>query len=180
MTKASQDRARLARVRLLAIDPELESVVRSGEAAFATRYGVRVADFAFLVRDVVDPNVAQLERVPRSAPFGAYLAVDPATSDVVGTCAFVGAPVERALEIAYFTFPPHERRGVATAMARGLVDVARGSGLVDAVHAHTLPETNASTRVLTKLGFENLGPFAHPEDGTLWRWRTDVGASART
>jgi RimJ/RimL family protein N-acetyltransferase len=36
--------------------------------------------------------------------------------------------------------------------------------------AQTLPEVNASTRVLQKLGFVHRGTVAHPKDGPVWKW----------
>lgn len=41
------------------------------------------------------------------------------------------------------------------------------------IRAHTLPERNASTSVLTKAGFEKLGEVVDPDDGLLWRWERD-------
>ena len=164
---AGADRAAL---RFLPIDAELASVARSGSAAFTTRYGVIADDFDFFVRDVVEPNIAHLQRVPRAVPFGAYLAVEAATSTAVGACAFVTGPHERAVEIAYFTFPTCAGRGIATAMALELVTIARGSKLVDVVFAHTLRESNASTRVLARAGFGNRMDLVHPEDGPIWRF----------
>ena len=162
-------------LRLLEIDAELGSVARSGAAAFATRYGVRTLDFEVLVREVIDANVAHLARVPRSKPFGAYLAVETATSTVVGACAFVTGPHEREVEIAYATLKPHEGRGIATAMALELVAVARNSNLVDVVFAHTLRESNASTRVLARAGFGNRTDLVHQQDGPIWRFELALG-----
>lgn len=34
----------------------------------------------------------------------------------------------------------------------------------------TLRETNASTRILTKLRFGLRGEVDHPEDGLVWEW----------
>jgi ribosomal-protein-alanine N-acetyltransferase len=39
------------------------------------------------------------------------------------------------------------------------------------VTAQTLPERNASHRILGKLAFRHLGIVDHPEDGTVWEWR---------
>lgn len=162
------------KLRLLAIDAGLASVAQSGAAAFAERHGVRVHDAAFLLRDVLEPNLALLERLPREAPFGAYLAVDTSTNEVVGTCAFVTGPIDGTTEIAYFTFPPYERRGIAGAMARELVTIARAEGSVHTLCAHTLRGESASTRVLAHLGFANRGEIVHPEDGTVWRWELSL------
>jgi [ribosomal protein S5]-alanine N-acetyltransferase len=90
---------------------------------------------------------------------------------VVGTCAFKGPPQDGRVEIAYFTFPEHEGRGIATEMARQLVALARRAAPGITVAAQTLPEENASTTVLHKLGFQNTGLLNHPEDGPVWEWR---------
>ena len=37
-------------------------------------------------------------------------------------------------------------------------------------HANTLPQHNASTRVLLKCGFTLIGEVTHSEDGIVWRW----------
>jgi RimJ/RimL family protein N-acetyltransferase len=36
--------------------------------------------------------------------------------------------------------------------------------------AHTLPEANASGRVLAKCGLRFVGEVIDPEDGSVWRW----------
>jgi hypothetical protein len=59
-------------------------------------------------------------------------------------------------------------------MAAELLDLARSQaeGVVAFV-AHTLPRESASTAILRRLGFRLLeGEFAHPEDGTVWKWRS--------
>jgi ribosomal-protein-alanine N-acetyltransferase len=50
------------------------------------------------------------------------------------------------------------------------VDFALASGQVQLVRAHTLPEVNASTRVLLKCGFRHVGTVVDPDDGPVWRW----------
>src|SRR6266702_2366495 len=51
-----------------------------------------------------------------------------------------------------------------------VVHRAAASDIVRLVRAHTLPEENASTRVLLKCGFRHLGTVVDPEDGPVWRW----------
>jgi ribosomal-protein-alanine N-acetyltransferase len=97
-----------------------------------------------------------------------------ATKQIIGTCAFKGAPTkEKTVEIAYFTFPEFEGKGYATAMASLLIHAARSSPEVERVIAHTLPETNASTRILQKVGMQFAGEVVDPEDGRVWRWSLD-------
>jgi len=59
-------------------------------------------------------------------------------------------------------------------MAARLVELA-GSAGIRRVRAHTLPEGNASTRILEKLGFERIGEtIKDPEAGQVWRWERDL------
>ena len=64
--------------------------------------------------------------------------------------------------------------GYATEAAQSLTEYAFSSGKVRVVRAHTLPEPNASTRVLTKCGFRRIGEVIDPEDGLVWRWERDA------
>lgn len=90
---------------------------------------------------------------------------------VVGRCGYKGPPgPDGIVEIAYGVEPEHQGRGYATEAARALAAHAFGTGQVRLVCARTLPETNASGRVLTKCGFERAGEVMDPEDGPVWRW----------
>ena len=59
-------------------------------------------------------------------------------------------------------------------MARKLIALARAVPVVRSVVAHTLPQRNASTRVLEKAGMQYVGEVEDPEDGRVWRWCCDV------
>jgi ribosomal-protein-alanine N-acetyltransferase len=99
-----------------------------------------------------------------------------ATGDVVGSCGFKGPPgPDAVVEIAYGVQPEHQGRGYATEAARALSAFAFESGQVNCVRAHTRPEKNASTRVLTKCRFAFLGVVVDPEDGLVWRWELQQG-----
>lgn len=90
---------------------------------------------------------------------------------VVGHCGFKGPPdAEGVVEIAYGVDPEHQGKGYATEAAQALVNYVSNQGEVHLIRAHTLPEWNASTRVLTKCGFERVGEVIDPEDGLVWRW----------
>ena len=58
----------------------------------------------------------------------------------------------------------------ATQAATALVQHAGTHAAVKIIRAHTLPEKNASTRVLEKCGFRFVGEAIEPEDGLVWRW----------
>jgi RimJ/RimL family protein N-acetyltransferase len=51
-----------------------------------------------------------------------YLVFDK--SRRVGTCAFKAPPQGNCVEIAYFTFPEYEGKGIATRMSQALVKIA--------------------------------------------------------
>ncbi len=97
-----------------------------------------------------------------------YLAIED--GKCVGTCGFTSPSVNGVVEIAYFTFPDFEGRGVATRMAQRVAAIARECDPSVKIIAHTLTEENASTHILTKLGFAFRGTVHHPEDGEIWEW----------
>jgi len=89
---------------------------------------------------------------------------------VIGAAGFKGAPdADGCVEIAYGIVPSHEGQGYATEAAAALVRYAFEHGARQ-VRAHTLPQPNASTHVLLKNGFRNVGSVVDPEDGPVWRW----------
>lgn len=102
-------------------------------------------------------------------PWIGYLAL--LDGRAVGTCGFKGPPADGRVEIAYFTFPGFEGRGIATRMAARLVELAMEHESRPIVAAQTLPQHGASHRVLEKLGFQQVGTVQHPEDGAVWEWR---------
>jgi len=111
------------------------------------------------------------QRIAATAPWVGYLAMDSVSRELVGTCGFKGNPnAAGEVEIAYGTFPPFEGGGVATQMAVQLTEIALREPAVRLVLAHTLPERNASCRVLEKSGYRLAGEVTDPEDGRVWRW----------
>jgi RimJ/RimL family protein N-acetyltransferase len=108
-------------------------------------------------------------------PWLGYLGIEPPGNPLVGLCGFKGNPnAAGEVEIAYVTVSGLEGRGYATAMARALVEIALGAPFVRQVIAHTLPENNASGRVLQKVGLVKVGEVLDPEDGKVWRWESTV------
>lgn len=106
--------------------------------------------------------------VGHAPPWVAYVAVDGDAA--VGVCAFKGAPKENVVEIAYGTHPGLEGRGIATQMTAALIAIARGADPHVRITAQTLPEVNASTRVLSKLGFQRAGEAMDDDVGVVWNW----------
>jgi RimJ/RimL family protein N-acetyltransferase len=93
------------------------------------------------------------------------------TGAAIGKCGFKGPPgKDKTVEIAYFIAPEHRGNGYATEAAEALVSYAFSEGDAQTVRAHTLPEPNASGRILAKCGFSKIGEVLDPEDGLVWRW----------
>lgn len=109
-----------------------------------------------------------LERLGYVDPWTGYVAVS--SGEVVGVGAFVGPPKAGRVEIAYFTLPEHEGKGFASRTARYLVDIARTNPIPVEVFAKTMPEANASTRILERLGFAMVGVVTDDEIGDAWEW----------
>ena len=127
------------------------------------------------VSGVIEQTVALYRRRGFESPWIGYLAVEQGVW--VGTCGFAGPVADREVEIAYFTFPGQEGRGVATRMAAELLAQTRTAAALHGLVyiAHTLPQEGASTSILRRLGFSLLGSIVHPEDGTVWKWHRTEG-----
>jgi ribosomal-protein-alanine N-acetyltransferase len=167
-------------IHLHPITPALQEALDTPDA-FEARYDARLGDRLELLREIVAQSAAYRARAGMAPEWSGHLAVDGETRAVVGTCGYKSAPrPDGGVEIAYFTFPAFERRGYGGAMAGALVAQAAASGAVRVVHAHTLPETNASARILTRLGFRCTGTVIDdPDDGPVWHWELPVERGAR-
>lgn len=172
--------SRFERTRLLAapklhyvtIDKEVQAVLAAGMATFEQRYDVVCAVEFERIQGIVDATMTALTNQGTPPWCGRLTVATQADGErtVVGTCAFKGPPEDGCVEIAYHTFPEFEGRGYATAMAGDLIQDADQFGLVDQVIAHTLPETNRSTQILERHGFQRVGLDVDPEAGIVWRW----------
>src|ERR1051326_8283344 len=84
---------------------------------------------------------------------------------LIGMAGFPGPPTSGGIvEIAYGIAPTYQGKGYATEVAAALIDFASRDPRVEKICAHTLAETNASTRVLEKCGFVRVGDAIDPEN----------------
>jgi [ribosomal protein S5]-alanine N-acetyltransferase len=158
--------------------------LREGDAQFAAESNLKPADGlrAMLVSDDVSP--AWLERLRAATEdrdpwqFG-FVVLETMTGVALGMASFKGPPDDGVVEIAYGIAIAYRGRGYATQAAKGLMEFASGDARVRRIRAHTLPERNASTAVLTKAGFEFLGAVDDPEDGLVWRWEREPDERSR-
>ncbi len=129
---------------------------------------------SFYVSGEVSPQwVAALRASAGADPWrhGFFVVERAGDRPVVGAAGFKGPPdADGMVEIAYGIVPSRQGRGFATEAACALMQFAAADPRVRLLRAHTLPEPNASTRVLTKCGFVHIGGVVDPDDGPVWRW----------
>lgn len=161
-------------ILLLDLDVVSLALIEANIDSYCANHNVNVENNRKLTFDMAELWKKFGIKVQAVPPWIGYLAIDTSTRIIVGTCAFKGNPNQNnTVEIAYFTFPDFEGKGFATAMARALVEIARAQPGIPHIIAHTLPQANASTRVLQKVGMKFVGDVIDPEDGPVWRWQYD-------
>jgi [ribosomal protein S5]-alanine N-acetyltransferase len=91
---------------------------------------------------------------------------------VIGTCGFAAPPdPDGVAEIGYGIAPSYQGKGYASEAAAALVDFASRDARVKTVRAHTLAQTNASTRILEKCGFQKIRDAVDSENNaSVWVW----------
>ena len=149
-----------------------------GREVYETRFGLKVAEGVrkFLIGPEVSAEfLARLNSAAAPDPWkDGFGVLHVSQNTIIGFGSFTGAPTaEGMVEIAYGIAPEYQGRGYATEAAQALIDYAFVSGRVRNIKAHTLPDHNASTRVLQKCGFTLTGEIIHPTDGRIWRWELE-------
>lgn len=163
-----------ARLQLLPAAPHLLDLLMAGPGTFTTATGLTVDEgylefpeaLAFASQQM---QTAEPESVGWWAP---WLFVHLADRAVIGLGGFKGPPDPSTgvVEFGYGIAPARRGQGYATEAAGGLVEAAFRLPDLTAVCAHTLAESNASTRVLAKCGFRHVAELHDPTDGPIWRW----------
>jgi RimJ/RimL family protein N-acetyltransferase len=148
-------------VRLIRPDEVLLNAAREGDASLAHALGHEVV-----------PGWATFTEALKSTDAAAwgprfFVAGDP--PELVGWGGFKGPPREGVVELGYEIAESRRGRGLATAATLAMLSEAFEDERVGTVIAHTLPERNASTRVLEKAGFRFDGK-AREGDHAVWRF----------
>jgi len=143
----------------------------AGPEALAAALGFPVAEGWYVWPDALARTRAWLADHPEFGEWSTQLIVldDPRT--LIGMGGYRGPPEGGVVEIGYALAPSARGRGLATAAARLLVERAFADPRVEAVVAHTMPESNPSTRLLERLGFVKVRELVDPNDGPVWQWR---------
>lgn len=122
-------------------------------------------------QEAMQPSYDYLKAHPSVLGWWTYLFIHKLERKLIGLGGFKGEATEEwKVEIGYAIAPDYRMKGLAAEAARGMLDYAFSHPQVRRVEAHTLPERNASTRVLEKVGLKRIGTVHDPEDGEIWRW----------
>ena len=161
-------------IRLQPLGPDLARCIAQGEPHDEIEPEALTQE----VKEIAAAHHRLYQKTGACPPWIAYLAREDVrgTGTFVGVCSFKSSPQDGMVEIAYFTFPEHEGRGVGAQMAAALVEIARREPGWRELVAHTQPQANPSTRILERLGFARAGTIEDPEDGPVWRWRLERGS----
>jgi len=146
----------------------LETVMRD-KKGLEPILGVSVPDSWPVFPGAVSYVYEKLRSDPSAVGWWTYLFVYAGDRVLAGEGGFKGPPDEsNEVEIGYAMVPEYRGRGLATEAAGGLVGWAFSHPEVTAVKAETLPDGQASIKVLEKLGMK----FAGATDEVL-RWRLE-------
>jgi ribosomal-protein-alanine N-acetyltransferase len=168
-------------VSLVACDLELAEAALGDRAGLARALNCAVADGWLVFAGSLEHARDGLAADPAAARWGSRFILVEEPRTLVGWGGFKGAPdAAGAVEIGYSVAPAWEGRGVATAAVGALLREAWSAPEVRCVLAHTLPERNASVRVLEKAGFVRDGESLDGDVGAVWRFRRDRAADARS
>ena len=155
--------------------------LRRGAQEFENIAGLRAADG--IREQLLSASSDFLARVangrqadPWQFGFGVIHKID---NLLIGMAGFSGAPDSEGIaEIAYGIAPAYQSRGYATEVANALIDFAASDPRVKKIRAHTLAQTNASTRVLEKCGLTKVGETIDPEEKIpIWRWEKNLAST---
>ena len=162
------------RLQLIPCDlPHFEAIV-SDEQQLESLLQVNLADewLGFpAAREAMRPSYEHLKSHPEILGWWTYLFVHKPDRTLIGLGGFKGLVNDEGMvELGYEIAPAYRHRGLATEAARGMLDYAFEHPEVKRVDAHTLPEKNASTGVLEKVGMKFVESVEDPQDGEVWRW----------
>ena len=141
----------------------------AGDDALARALGHDVVPGWATFREALPQTRDALVEHPNGHAWGTRLFVTGDPRELVGWGGFKGPPNDGVVEVGYEIAEARRGHGLATAATKAMVAEALADDRVTTVIAHTLPERNASSRVLEKVGFAYVGPVT--EDGeAVWRY----------
>ena len=121
------------------------------------------------IRNIEDGTKGYYRHIGVTPPWIGYLFKDG--DQWIGTGGFKGRPVEERVELAYAVLPEMEGKGYGTIICAQLIEIAQSTDPGLRICTRTLPEKNASGRILLKNSFKKLRTVKDEEDGEVWEWQ---------
>jgi ribosomal-protein-alanine N-acetyltransferase len=98
-----------------------------------------------------------------------FLVVRESDGRIIGGCGFKTAPSDGRVEVGYGVAPHAQGRGAASAALQMLLHKAFVAGATE-VLAEVSPENHASTRVVRKAGFKEIGSRVDKDSDFVIQW----------
>lgn len=164
------------RCQLINADESLLSFAVQNEILLAEKLKVKLSrNWNHFGAEIFTYVLDKVKENQESQTWWTWFPIHKDSNTLIGTCGYKGPPNQLGeVEIGYEIAPDFRNRGLATEMAKALVDYASNQIEVEKIIAHTLPMENPSTSVLKKLGFFKVAELIDPEDGAVWRWELRV------
>lgn len=158
-------------LRLIACDPAILSTAIAGNEPLERYLNVTVpAHWTEFGHRALTTSLHKLTSDETELGWWTYFPIHKSDNTLIGTCGYKGKPANGRVEIGYEITKTYRNKGLATELVSALVRTAFVNNGVSTVEAHTLGETNASTRVLAKCGFTIVAELTDETHGSLWRW----------
>ena len=123
-------------------------------------------------QQLIDSMNEYYPQIGFNLPWVGYFVVKE--NQIVGTGGFTGQPKNGSVEIAYWTFKAFEGQGIASYTCKELVAISKRTDPTLLITAKTMPEHNASTKILQKNGFEFAEIVQDHEIGDAWLWTINM------
>jgi RimJ/RimL family protein N-acetyltransferase len=138
---------------------------------FTSKFGLQVIPGYLEFSEALKWALESLESGKVTPEWGTYMFIHDRDEALIGLGGYYGLPTEAGIvEIGYGIAPSYRCRGYATQAAQWLIKNAFSYDEIKAVWAHTLPNFNASTRVLEKCGMNKIAEVLDEEHGVVWQW----------
>lgn len=164
-------------IRLVRANVDLIDAALAGDDSLASALGHDVVAGWATFRGALETTRDAVAADRSVVRWGPRLFVTDDPRELVGWGGFKGPPKDGVVELGYEIAAAREGCGLATAATQAMVAEAFADERVSIVIAHTLPESNASNRVLEKAGFRYDGKSRQQGD-VVWRYSRTRRAQA--
>lgn len=159
------------RLFLLPVDASHYEAMLLGKELLAAVLGVEIPEPWTEFPEAILVSYDKIKSDPSLVGWLYYFFIHREQRTLIGTGGYKGR-VDPAgtLEIGFEIITPQREKGYGTEAAQALIRNAFGFREVQQIHAHTLPEFNASVSVLRKCGLQFVRAEHESQDAEVWLW----------